>query len=126
MTTRFDSLLPAAAAKRAGDALLSSIVAVVVEPGPLRSLARVYGEIDLDDADGLRRDLAAALDSSREGLDVDLSGVIFCDSQGLHLLVDLHHRALGAGKSLVLTALSRPVARLVDVTGAREVLTTGP
>ncbi|MFB6619381.1 STAS domain-containing protein [Streptomyces sp. NPDC056367] len=107
----------------AGGAVQPSVVSVVFEPGPQRVLARVSGEIDMDDADGLRGDLVSALESSPDGMDVDLSAVTFCDTTGLHILLDLHRLALEAGKSLVLTALSRPVARLLRVSGVQQVLT---
>ncbi|MFD8638343.1 STAS domain-containing protein, partial [Streptomyces sp. NPDC059656] len=106
-----------------GDTARPSVAVVVLEPGPQRILARVCGEIDMDDADGLRADLTSALESSRYGLDVDLSAVTFCDTTGLHVLLGLDRLALEAGKSLVLTALSRPVARLLHVSGVRHVLT---
>ncbi|MFD5325161.1 STAS domain-containing protein [Streptomyces sp. NPDC127092] len=120
MTPDFGRPLPAGAARIDGT-LRPSVVAVVVEPGPLRVLAHVRGEIDMENAGGLRRDLAAALGSSSRGLDVDLSAVTFFDSQGLHVLEDLNRLARKAGKTLILTALSRPVARLLHVTGARHV-----
>ncbi|MFD0369638.1 STAS domain-containing protein [Streptomyces sp. NPDC127114] len=120
MTPDFGRPLPAGAAHING-ALRPSVVAVVVEPGPLRVVAHLSGEIDMDNAAGLRRDLAAALESSSRGLDVDLSAVTFFDSQGLHVLEGLNRLARKAGKTLILTALSRPVARLLHVTGAQHV-----
>ncbi|MFB7411435.1 STAS domain-containing protein [Streptomyces sp. NPDC056202] len=87
-------------------------------------LARVFGEIDMDNADELRRDLTAALDFSACGLDIDLSGVTFCDCTALHVLLRLNQQALGAGKTLVLTALSPRTARLLQITQTKHVLTT--
>ncbi|MFF0473547.1 anti-sigma factor antagonist [Streptomyces sp. NPDC004284] len=113
-----DPRLPHAGADHA-----DSVLSVVVEQGPRRVLARVRGEIDMDDADHLREDLTAALSGGRGGLDVDLAAVTFCDSSGLHVLLDLNRQALQEGKTLVLTALSRPVARLLRLTGAEQVLT---
>ncbi|WP_371614361.1 STAS domain-containing protein [Streptomyces sp. NBC_00454] len=100
-----------------------SAVSVVFEPNPLRVLARVSGEIDMEYASALREDLAPALTSSRHGLDLDLSGVTFCDSSGLHLLLDLDRMASDTGKNLVLTALSHCIARLLEITGTRSVFT---
>ncbi|MFD7258236.1 STAS domain-containing protein [Streptomyces sp. NPDC059874] len=110
-----------------GATLPPPAISVDFEAGPQRILARVRGEIDIDHANALREDLVSALEASRLGLDVDLSGVTFCDSSGLHLLLDLNRMASGTGKSLVLTALSRRVSRLLDVTGTQEVFTVrGP
>ncbi|MCF3179956.1 anti-sigma factor antagonist [Streptomyces polychromogenes] len=98
-------------------------VAVVFEPGPQRVLAQVSGEIDMDQAPALREELTAALAACRTGLDIDLAGVTFCDSSGLHVLLDVDQLAVQAGKTLVLTALSRPVARLLHMSGVERVLT---
>lgn len=122
MASRPDRV-PVSAAEHISGTVHPSVVGVVFAPGPRRVLARVRGEIDMEDGDGLRGDLVSALESSRDGLDVDLSAVTFCDTTGLHILLDLHRRALQAGKSLVLTALSRPVARLLRLSGVQHVLT---
>ncbi|MFB7234994.1 STAS domain-containing protein [Streptomyces sp. NPDC056269] len=98
-------------------------LAVVFEPGPRRVLAHVFGEIDMDNAQELRRPLTAALDSSACGLDVDLSGVTFCDCAALHVLLRLNQQALSAGKTLALTALSPRTARLLQITQTRPVFT---
>ncbi|MFI2735943.1 STAS domain-containing protein [Streptomyces sp. NPDC018711] len=103
--------------------MTASVLTVVFEPGSQRVLARVCGEIDLEDADELRRDLVAALDSSACGLDIDLSGVTFCDCSGLHVLLRLNRLARHAGKTLVLTALGPRVARLLELTGTHHVFT---
>ncbi|MFJ6793552.1 STAS domain-containing protein [Streptomyces sp. NPDC091268] len=92
-------------------------------PGPLRTLARVRGEVDAEHAAAVSADLVPALAASRHGLDLDLSGVTFCDSAGLHVLLGLNRMAAGSGKSLVLTAVSRRVARLLGITGAERVFT---
>lgn len=113
---------PSPATTDIGSTLPRSAVSVGFDPGPQRVLAHVRGEIDMDDVDGLRKDLAAALRSSRDGLDIDLSAVTFCDSSGLHVLLDLNRLALKDGKSLVLTALSRPVDRLIRMAGADGLL----
>ncbi|MFJ9596730.1 STAS domain-containing protein [Streptomyces virginiae] len=98
-------------------------LSVAVEPGRERTRVRVSGEIDMDDAAEAREDLATALDASPGGLDIDLAAVTFCDSSGLHVLLDLNQQAVEAGKTLVLSALSRTVVRLLDVTGTQGVLT---
>ncbi|RSS68507.1 STAS domain-containing protein [Streptomyces sp. WAC06614] len=120
--TSLPDRLPFAAEDVSGT-LRPSVVTVVFEPGPQRVLARVRGEIDMEDGTGLRQDLTAALEGSREGLDVDLSEITFCDTTGLHILLDLDELARHAGKSLVLTALSRPVARLLYLSGVQQLLT---
>ncbi|MEW1913849.1 STAS domain-containing protein [Kitasatospora sp. NPDC085895] len=84
--------------------------------GVNRLRAVLWGDVDMDNARTLGRAMAAALDDSSEGLDVDLAAVDFCGSSGLHVLLALRERAAATGKSLVLTAVSPAVARLLEVT----------
>ncbi|MFJ9825016.1 STAS domain-containing protein [Streptomyces sp. NPDC101160] len=98
-------------------------VAMVFEPERRRIVARVSGEVDLHDAVHVRDHLTEALVASPGGLDIDLAAVTGCDNAGLQVLLDLNRLALQAGKSVVLTALSRPVARLLRVSGAQRLLT---
>ncbi|MER6443880.1 SpoIIE family protein phosphatase [Streptomyces venezuelae] len=116
---------PDPSANTLGTTLPPATVAVVVASGPRRVLARVGGEIDPDNAPQLYKDLTAALGASRSGLDLDLSAVTFCDSAGLHILLDLNRLATQSRKSLALTALSRPLDRLLKITGTRPVFTFG-
>ncbi|MFJ7206143.1 STAS domain-containing protein [Streptomyces sp. NPDC098789] len=122
MTDHFDRE-PAPPEDGTGATLRPSTVAVTFEPGPRRILARVRGEIDMDDSPGLSEDLTAALTSSRTGLDLDLSSVTFCDSSGLNVLLDLNRLAAGTDKTLALTAASRPVARLLQLTDTQQLFT---
>ncbi len=121
--TSFPDRVPVTAAQHISGTLPPSVAGVVLVPGTHRVLARVRGEIDVHDGNGLRADLIAAMNSSRDGLDVDLSAVTFCDTTGLHILLDLDQLALETGKTLVLTALSRPVARLLRLSGVQHMLT---
>ncbi|MFI1280096.1 STAS domain-containing protein [Streptomyces sp. NPDC020858] len=112
-----------AAAGADGATVHRSTVAVEVASGPHRTPARVRGEIDLDHVGALRRDLVAALDAAGTGLDLDLSAVTFCDSSGVHLLLALNTLAADADKTLVVTAVSRRVARVLEITEAERLLT---
>jgi anti-anti-sigma factor len=55
-------------------------------------LAVVEGEIDLSNAGGLRGELTAAVPNSARGLLLDLSGLEFLDSSGVHMLYDIADR----------------------------------
>ncbi|MFE2327479.1 STAS domain-containing protein [Streptomyces sp. NPDC059385] len=99
------------------------VVTVVLELGPELVPARVRGQIDTGNVNNVRRDLTMALASSSAGLDIDMSAVTFCDSSGLHVLLDLNPTALETGKSLMVTTPSRPVDRLLRLTGADGALT---
>jgi len=53
---------------------------------------------------------------------LDLSGVTFCDSQGLGTLVVLSRKATMAQSYLVLTNVGDFLLRVLDITGLRDAL----
>ncbi|WP_354644826.1 STAS domain-containing protein [Kitasatospora camelliae] len=80
-----------------------------------RLTAVVTGEIDQDNADVLRRRLSAALRAGTGRLVVDMTGVEFCDSRGLHTLVAVRHEALAVGRTM--TVVPSPIVRrLLEIT----------
>lgn len=83
----------------------------------------VSGEIDFQTAPGLRAALLTALSSYEGAIDVDLAEVAFCDCTGLNVLLAARARALRVHRILRVTATSRPVARLLDLTGTLPLLT---
>ncbi|MEU0335154.1 STAS domain-containing protein [Streptomyces sp. NPDC006193] len=89
-------------------------------PDGSRVRVRVRGDLDLDSGRRLRQGLDEALAHATGGLDLDLSGVGFCDCAGLNVLLELRHRALGQGKTLVVRAGAPAVDRLLRLVGADE------
>jgi anti-anti-sigma factor len=75
----------------------------------------VSGEIDLGCAHLLEEILRNGLRTAPGGLDVDLSGVGFFDCSGLNVLLRVRARALDTGTRLVVTRMSPPVARLLEL-----------
>ena len=55
-------------------------------------LAVVEGEIDLSNAPSLQGELTAAVPNSARGLLLDLTGIEFLDSSGVHMLYDVADR----------------------------------
>ncbi|MGW5373259.1 STAS domain-containing protein [Streptomyces sp. NPDC004011] len=80
----------------------------------------VDGELDFDTGDQVRDRLVAALAASARGVELDLSGLDFCDCAGLSVLLELRHRALAQGKTVTIRASNPAVDRLLDRLGARE------
>ncbi|MFB7468780.1 STAS domain-containing protein [Streptomyces sp. NPDC056224] len=78
------------------------------------------GELDHDTAQPLREALDAAVTQGGR-LVVDLSGLGFCDSTGLNVLLHSRLSAQEAGGSLELTGLRGSVARMFHITGAEGV-----
>ena len=90
---------------------------VLTIPGAGHVTLRVAGEIDLGTAPQLRE---AALDALRHHgttLRVDLRDVSFMDSTGIEVLLATRRRASLEGGSLTLYRPSRPVRRILEVTG---------
>ncbi|NUR01196.1 MAG: ANTAR domain-containing protein [Streptomyces sp.] len=95
------------------------LVTIDVVPDGDRMNVRVCGELD-HGGRRLERGLTEALDGSASGIDLDLSGIGFCDCSGLNLLLGLRRKALDEGKTITISASGPSVDRLLALTGARE------
>ncbi|MFE4308653.1 STAS domain-containing protein [Streptomyces sp. NPDC056891] len=81
------------------------------------------GELDHYTAELLRSPLDQALDAGRSRLVVDCSGLEFCDSTGLNVLLGARLRADAAGGGVHLVGMRPAVARVFHITGAEAVFT---
>ncbi len=79
------------------------------------------GELDLATAPALERALHRAHARGRL-IVLDLRGVSFCGSTGLHLIVRANHQARGEGRRLVIVRGPEQVQRLFALTGVEEQL----
>ena len=96
------------------------------------TIVQPRGELDLASAETLRSTLEAAIaDTQRAVLDgmedgarlvLDLRGLSFIDSTGLHLLVALDQRAQRDGFQLTLLAPAAPVDRAIQLCGLDQTL----
>ncbi|MFB7668521.1 STAS domain-containing protein [Kitasatospora sp. NPDC056138] len=84
-------------------------------------LLGLQGELDHDSAGPLREALEAVLRESPERLVVDCSGLDFCDSTGLNLLLRARLTSEAAGGLIVLVGPPPVVARMLEVTGAQDI-----
>jgi anti-anti-sigma factor len=80
----------------------------------------VTGELDLLSSPVLERALA---DAEGDPVIVDLRGLEFMDSTGLHVLIQAHQRLHDAGRRLAVVRAGAHVQRLFDLTGVSESLT---
>ncbi|MFB7864229.1 MULTISPECIES: STAS domain-containing protein [unclassified Streptomyces] len=94
---------------------------VDIVPGqrPGTVVLAVAGELDHDTAAPLKEALEAQDDGGR--VVVDCSGLRFCDSTGLNVLLRARLRMLDGGGRLDLAGLRPPVDRMFEITGARTV-----
>ncbi len=97
----------------------------VEDRGPVTVVA-VGGELDLSSAPELLQALTRLVDAGRRDLVVDLSGVRFCDSSGLSVLVRVKNRLDGLGGDVTLAGAHPIVQRVLEVSGLVEVSGTYP
>jgi anti-sigma B factor antagonist len=96
------------------------------------TIVQPRGELDLATAETLRSTLAAAiaetLGAARDGMEnrarlvLDLRGLSFMDSTGVHLLVALDQRAKRDGFQLTLLAPAAPIDRAIQLCGLDQML----
>ena len=79
-------------------------------------------EIDITNAAGLRAALGQAAGNGPGMLVVDLTRTRFCDSAGMHALVDAHKRARAEGGQVLLAVSGAAVPRILEITGIDRVL----
>ena len=90
-------------------------------------VAAVTGEIDLSNADVVKRAIVGAVPNSALGVVIDMSETSYIDSTGVHLLLDLADRARARGQSLLVVAPEgSQVRRVVTIAGAGDALGLSP
>jgi anti-anti-sigma factor len=99
-------------------------VSVVVSPSWV--IADVAGEADASTVDQLRDALIAQLPPDVRRVIVDLSGLCFIGSLGVHVLLDAARILADRGGSLVLISPAPIVARILSLTGADELIPVYP
>jgi anti-anti-sigma factor len=90
-----------------------------------RCVVLVCGELDLESNPILQQALSEALTRATGGVELDLSGVGFCDCAALNVLLHMHHRAQETAKAFTVRATSPAVHRLLTLTGTLPHLTQG-
>lgn len=85
-------------------------------------LLELTGEVDLYTAPRFKQDLVALVDEGVTALVVDLSEVTFIDSTALGVLISGVKRLHETEGRLLIVAASRPVVRILSITGLDRVL----
>lgn len=81
----------------------------------------VGGEVDMFTAPKLREALIQAIDQGNDRVAVDLHDVTFMDSTGLGVLIGALRRVRERSGELRIICTSRPVLRVLEVTGLHNV-----
>jgi anti-sigma B factor antagonist len=98
-----------------------NLLHVTAQPMEDAIVVRATGEIDMSTVDVLRSELETARAQAASVL-LDLSGVTFIDSNGLHLLLDESHRSAVSGWGFFVVQPSRAVQRLLEVSGTEDLI----
>jgi anti-sigma B factor antagonist len=86
------------------------------------TIVTIYGEIDLYTAPRLHSELAAVLaDGMPVRVVIDMSGVEFCDSTGMNVLLSCLRRVHERGGELEIASPKPAVRKILQVTGLDSV-----
>ena len=77
---------------------------------------RLLGELDIASADAARHALEL-LDAGIQQIVLDLSQITYCDAAGVRFLLTAQRQARATGRDLVVRHASRPVRRVLALTG---------
>jgi anti-sigma B factor antagonist len=96
--------------------------AFVVEESRNGSTVRLYlrGELDMATQARVERALIRAEDSGASVIELDLGGLTFMDSSGVHVALDARARSREKGHGLVLLEGSESVQRVFELTGTAQ------
>jgi len=88
---------------------------------PAQAVVVLSGDCDLSARDRMTALLLAAVDDAPV-VAVDLAGVTFMDSSGLHALITAHQSAQRRGRQLYVRGATGVVGALLELTGLAGVL----
>lgn len=91
--------------------------ATIVSAGYRGSVVAIGGEVDLEVASGLGRDLQQVVTSTAGDMVLDLSELDFIDSAGLGVLIDMLRRLHDRDRRLALVVVHGSFRRIFEVTG---------
>ncbi|MDG4832807.1 STAS domain-containing protein [Solwaraspora sp. WMMD1047] len=100
------------------------VLRIDIDPTPDNGVAlRLLGDLDLDSAARLPRLVDSLLtDPAPDALTIDLSGLVFCDSSGIHALLNCRERVAEAGCRFAVVRPRPQVLRVLELTGVAALL----
>jgi anti-sigma B factor antagonist len=96
-------------------------VGIEVEREGFRTVVRCSGEIDQSTAAKVTHALGEEMGTDAAELVLDLTGIRFMDSTGLHAVIMAATSAESVGMRFTV-APSRPVERLLEMAGVRDIV----
>lgn len=88
-----------------------------------QAVMAVHGEIDLYTAPRLQAEFTRLLETGPDRVVIDMSGVEFCDSTGVNVLLSALKRLRERGGTLEVAAPRPAVRKILQVTGLDSVFT---
>ena len=98
------------------------VVEVARVDGHSSRVLRLIGELDIAAKPSFEA-AWSSVSAPEASVILDLSGLTFCDSSGLSLLIHAHHEARSAGGQLIMSGLNPLMERLLAVTALDSVFT---
>ncbi|MYV39972.1 anti-sigma factor antagonist [Streptomyces sp. SID1328] len=86
----------------------------------------VAGDLDYAEATVLREQVESLALSPGQNLVIDLSGLEYCDSTGLTVLLAARQRAQTASADMALAAVPADTLRILTLTGLDQIFTIHP
>jgi anti-sigma B factor antagonist len=93
----------------------------VVRPAESEVVLSVSGEVDLGTAADLEKTAFTLLEQRPRSLVLDFSGVPFCDSSGIGVLVRLYNRATGIGCRVTIRRPTPNVRAVLEMTALTRI-----
>ncbi|RZB14110.1 ANTAR domain-containing protein [Streptomyces sp. F001] len=100
-------------------------LSIDTRPDGVRTVVVIRGELGLHVDDELRAALRDALGAAAEGIDLDLSGVGFCDCSALNVLLGVREQAVAEGKTVTIRSVGPGAERLFTLTGTLPLFMPG-
>ena len=97
-------------------------LSIAIQRAPDEVTLCLAGEIDVFTVVNLSATVSDVLGEQPQRILLDMSGVTFCDSQGLGTLVVLSRKAQHARSVLTLVNVGEFLMRVLDITGLRSAL----
>lgn len=102
------------------------VLTVTAEPHPAGpTLITLAGELDFSTVADLR-DVIRDTPFTAVGVVIDLTGVLYCDSTGITVLVTASQQASSAGSPFALAGLSDNLRRVFGIAGLHEIFSSYP
>jgi anti-sigma B factor antagonist len=90
------------------------------------AIVALPAEVDMSNAEALREQLLVVIGEGATDVVADMSGTTFCDSSGVHALLQARKSAVAQGGRLHVVTASRSVLRLFDLLGLGRLVTIYP